>query len=182
MLDLRVCDIKTGTTASAILQGKGNKIRQVPLMGETIQHYEHYKRIYHPEENTLSTEHLFYIERRGVRQKMSDDNVRKFLEKYRIQAKKECPDIPDNVHPHLWRHSRAMHLYQNGMALTLIAQWLGHADLETTLIYAHADTEMKRKAIEKATNHRTPAPIQPNRYVVNDEDVIRKLYGSPFCL
>lgn len=47
-------------------------------------------------------------------------------------------------------HTRAMHLYQHGMDLTLIAHWLGHKQLETTLIYAYADTETKRKAIEKA--------------------------------
>ncbi len=28
-----------------------------------------------------------------------------------------------------------MHLYQHGMDLTLISQWLGHASLETTLVY-----------------------------------------------
>jgi len=54
-----------------------------------------------------------------------------------------------HIHPHLWRHSRAMHLYQHGMDLTLVSQWLDHVNLETTLIYAHADTEHKRRAIEK---------------------------------
>lgn len=42
--------------------------------------------------------------------------------------------------------SRATHLYQAGMPLALLTEWLGHADPETTLIYAHADTEMKRHA------------------------------------
>lgn len=32
----------------------------------------------------------------------------------------------------------------------MVSQWVGHADLETTLIYAHVDTELKRRAIEKA--------------------------------
>ena len=41
-------------------------------------------------------------------------------------------------------------MYQAGMDLTLVSQWLGHASLESTLIYAHADTEQKRRAIEKA--------------------------------
>lgn len=177
MIDLRVCDVKVGKTMSATLQGKGSKMRQVPLMKETKLHFEHYMSVYHPDENAFSTEPLFYIERHGARQKMSDDNVRKFLEKYRIQAKKICPEIPENVHPHLWRHSRAMHLYQNGMDLTLIAQWLGHVNIETTLIYAHADTEMKRKAIEKAMKKRAPTPHIVKRYVVDDEDVLRKLYG-----
>ena len=43
-----------------------------------------------------------------------------------------------------------MHLYRRGMSISMIGQFLGHSREETTLIYAYADTEMKRKAIEKA--------------------------------
>ena len=78
---------------------------------------------------------------------MSDDNVRKFLKKHGDMARKICLEVPENIHPHLWRHSRAMHLYQHGMDLTLLSQWLGHTNLETSLIYAYADTEQKRRAI-----------------------------------
>ena len=53
------------------------------------------------------------------------------------------------VEIHTVRHTRAMRLYQHGMDLTLISQWLGHKQLETTLD-AHADTEAKRKAITEA--------------------------------
>ena len=46
------------------------------------------------------------------------------------------------------RHSKAMHLLQAGVNLIYIRDFLGHVDLKTTEIYARADTEMKRKAIE----------------------------------
>ena len=49
------------------------------------------------------------------------------------------------------RHSRAMQLYRKGMSLAMIGQLLGHANPETTLIYAYADTEVKRNAISKAS-------------------------------
>ncbi len=71
-----------------------------------------------------------------------------------------------------------MDLYQKGVPLPLIAQWLGHSSMETTLIYAYADTEMKRVAIEKATekNH----PIRTQAYydgsMLNNE-TLKKLYG-----
>lgn len=48
------------------------------------------------------------------------------------------------------RHSKAMHLLQAGVNLIYIRDFLGHVDLKTTEIYARADTEMKRKAIENA--------------------------------
>ena len=101
------------------------------------------------------------------------------MKEYGLAARKYCLEIPDNVHPHLFRHSRAMHLYQGGMDLTLVSQWLGHANLQTTLIYAHADTEQKRKAIELATGSMSPVKKNPSSgvYTVNDEDTLRKLYG-----
>ena len=54
-----------------------------------------------------------------------------------------------------------------------------YANLQTTLIYAHADTEQKRKAIELATSRECPAKKNPSVkvYTVSDEDTLRKLYG-----
>ena len=108
-------------------------------------------KLYHPGDSDYAREFLFYTERKGIRSPMPDDNVRKMLRQYADSARASCPSMLANLHLHHFRHSRAMHLYQHGMDLALISQWLGHANLETTLIYAHADTEMKRKAIEKAS-------------------------------
>ena len=98
---------------------------------------------------------------------------------YDTAARLVCPDVPEKVYPHLWRHSRAMHLYQHGMDLTLVSQWLGHAHLETTMIYAHADTELKRKAIEKATSMQSPLNDKSAvpQFDVSDDEVLKRLYG-----
>ena len=66
--------------------------------------------------------------------------------------------------------------YQHGMDLTMISQWLGHKQVETTLIYAYADTEAKRKAIEKAMGAGL-ADAESVNYTVSDEDMLRRLYG-----
>ena len=42
-----------------------------------------------------------------------------------------------------------MHLYREGMPMVLLSEYLGHASIETTKVYAFADTEMKRTAIMK---------------------------------
>ena len=63
------------------------------------------------------------------------------------------------------------------MPLSLVGEWLGHAQLETTLIYAYADTEMKRKAIEKATEESNPLVKIENPHFIDDEDNIKQLYG-----
>ena len=110
---------------------------------------------------------------------MSPDNTEKFIRKYGEITHQIHPEVPDDLHPHMFRHSRAMHLYHGGMPLVLIAEWLGHSQLETTQIYANADTTMKREAIQKATSAISPLRLQDANVIEweNDEEIIRKLYG-----
>lgn len=49
-----------------------------------------------------------------------------------------------------------MHLIQAGVNLIYIRDLLGHADVSTTEIYARADAEAKRKAIQNAYQPLTP--------------------------
>ena len=72
------------------------------------------------------------------------------LEKYASRARSVSAGIPEGITPHVLRHSKAMHLFQSGVPLVYIRDLLGHADIGTTEIYARADTEMKRKALESA--------------------------------
>ena len=176
VLDVRLCDLKFGKTPTVTLFGKGRKIRIVPLMEDTVDHLKNYLSVFHENEPLESKEYLFYVIRKGERRPLNDDTARIRLRKYVGPAKALCREVPDNIHPHLWRHSRAMHLYQHGMDLTMIAQWLGHSNLETTEIYAYADTEAKRRAIEKAVRPKT-SEVVPPKYAVSDEDLLRKLYG-----
>lgn len=177
MLDIKVCDIKDGNAPAVQLNGKGRKTRTVPLMPETMAHFNNYMKVYHPDGNRYSRIPLFYVIQHGEKHAMSDDNVRNFLKKYGNTARLVCSEVPENIHPHLWRHSRAMHLYQHGMDLTLISQWLGHSDLETTLIYAHADTEQKRRAVEKAMGRDVVSDIDVPKYTITDDELLKKLYG-----
>lgn len=110
-----------------------------------------------------------------MRTKICDNTIRVRMNKYASIARKECPEVPEKVHPHLWRHTRAMHLYQHGMDLTLISQWLGHRQFTTTLVYAHADTEAKRKAIEKAMGNDTVC--SESSYKLDNEEKLKRLYG-----
>lgn len=179
MLDIRLCDLQFGSTPKVTLHGKGRKTRVVPLMARTVQHLRKYLSEFHRGELLSSDMPLFYSVRSGMRNKLTDRLIRYMLQKYGQMAKTVCQDVPENVHPHLFRHSRAMHLYQEGMDLTLISQWLGHSQLETTLIYAYADTEQKRKAIAAATPKDNPlyAKLNPARCTVTDEETLKRLTG-----
>ena len=177
ILSLRLCDLKIDKTPTAIIHGKEGKTRIVPLMPETVKHLKKYLSVLHPDEHMHSESYLFFTRHKGQKVQMCDDTARYRIQRYAAAAKENCPDVPDNPHPHMWRHTRAMHLYQHGMDLERISQWLGHSQLETTLIYAHSDTEDKRKAIAAALGDGVTGQLNNAPYTVDDEEILRKLYG-----
>lgn len=177
ILDLKVGDfveMKDNTELHVI--GKGRKYRVTPISKDVRDLFHKYCQIYHPVLNKDSI--LFYTVRNSIIAQMSADNVARFMNKYEAQAKVYDPDIP-HIHPHLFRHTRAMHLYMAGMPLPLISEWLGHSQLETTLIYARATTDMKRKALEKISTNENAVfkKDEKFKYADDDETILKKLYG-----
>jgi len=179
MVDIALCDLRFGKTPTITLHGKGGKTRSVPLMEKTVQYLQKYLSQYHTDAPFQSNLPLFYTITHGERHPLSDRRIRYLIKECGEKARKHCIEVPENVHPHMFRHSRAMHLYQNGMDLTLVSQWLGHANLETTLIYAHADTEHKRVAIAASTPADSPLSkkLNPDRFIVTDDDTLKRLTG-----
>ena len=87
--------------------------------------------------------------------------VTKLLAKHVQSLRRRDPDYAPglNVTPHVIRRTRAMHLLKAGVNVIYIRDLLGHADVSTTEIYARADPETKRKAIENAYQSLTPEPL-----------------------
>ena len=116
-------------------------------------------------------------EYRSITEPMSQDCVAKFIEKYRVNAKKVCVEVPDSITPHIFRHARAMGLYRGGMPLPILAEWLGHNKMETTLIYyANADTKMKQEAIDRATSVLNPLRKKLPAFTDTGDEKITKDY------
>ena len=178
MLDLRLSNVHfEGKAPYIVITGKGRKTCLVSVMQKTVGHFRKYAAIFHSDH--VPDDYLFYIVRHGQRSPMSPDCSEKFIKKYGIAAHAVNSEAPDDLHAHQFRHSRSMHLYRNGMPLVLLAEWLGHAQISTTLIYANADMEMKREAIERATSKLNPLLTGEAVYLEweGDEDLIRRLYG-----
>lgn len=148
--DTRTPDFVANKNGEADLHifGKGNKHRCTPISSDINPYYKEYCAIYPPDLDLEKEELLFYTDRKGIRAQMSDDCVAKFLKKYEGSARNINPEIP-HQHPHLWRRTRAMHLYLAGVPLPLVSEWLGHSDEVTTRVYARAADEMKRQAQRK---------------------------------
>ena len=144
LVNLRVRDVRLDEFPTVTLNGKGQKIRYVPIMSKTAELLRKYTA-----ENYLNKpdrlDNPLFVNRQ--KQKLTRAGIAYILNKY--------ADGRD-VSPHILRHTKAMHLLQSGVNIVFIRDILGHASIETTDIYARADAEMKRKAIEKLAAQVTP--------------------------
>jgi len=150
LCDLRVRDIRLEHPAIVTLTGKGRKTRHVPILGNTVELLRAYLRENALLQNGKQDAPVFFNQRHVP---LTRGGVSHILQKYADQA---CPELQKALTPHVLRHSKAMHLYQAGVNLVYIRDILGHVDIATTDIYARADTESKRKALESAFPDITP--------------------------
>ena len=160
--------INKNSTGEITILGKGKKPRTTPISKEVVDAYHQYCKFW------SRCEFLFYTMRKGICAPMSADNAGRILTKYEAIMRETHPDIT-HLHPHLFRHSRAMHLLEAGVPLPIIQEWLGHASIETTRIYASATTEMKRKEAEKVIKANPNLFPEVEFNYEDDEDILRKL-------
>jgi site-specific recombinase XerD len=157
--DLNAADIRSAHPMLVTLHGKGSKTRRVPIMGPTARLMEDYldRRAPHPGVGA-DADPLF----QGPQwTRLTRWGVTKILARHVQSLRRRDPGYAPgvNVTPHVIRRTRAMHLLQAGVNLIYIRDLLGHADASTTEIYARADPETKRKAIESAYQSLTPDPL-----------------------
>jgi integrase/recombinase XerD len=157
--DLNTCDVRATRPMAVTLRGKGSKTRRVPLMAPTAQLVKDYLSRSAPHPGVgADADPLF----NGPQQtRLTRWGVTKILARHVQSLRGRDPDYAAGVTvtPHVIRRTRAMHLLQAGVNLIYIRDLLGHADVSTTEIYARADAEAKRKAIEGAYQSLTPEPL-----------------------
>lgn len=149
LIDLSAGDVRLDPPAQLRLMGKGRKMRAVPLMTKTIQLLHDHMRENHLDHPEQFDRPLF---RSGRDQRLSRSGIRYILQKYVAKARGKRPSLNRTVSPHMLRHTKGMHLLQSGISLEMIRDFLGHVDTKTTQIYARANLEMKRKALEKISD------------------------------
>jgi site-specific recombinase XerD len=155
LIALDCADITLGTGAHVhCRQGKGPKQRSVPLTApaQAILATWLKERAGHPPDPLFPT-------RTGRR--LSRDAIERRVATHAATAAKRCHSLQGKkLHPHAPRHSCAMSLLQAGVDTTVIALWLGHADVRSTQPYLHADLTIKERALALVT----PADVKPGRY------------------
>lgn len=148
LVDLRPMDLNLIAPAHITLFGKGSKKRNVPVQPAVVNILKQYLSENHLDEPRMNHRPLFQNYRGG---KMTSAGITYILKEYAAMARAATEGlIPDRISPHCLRHSKAMHLLQAGINLVYIRDILGHVSIQTTEIYARADSKLKREALEKS--------------------------------
>ncbi len=142
-LDVCPRDIRFDGPPCVRLFGKGRKERVCPLWPETVGLIKALLRRQPRAENEP-----VFISRYG--RTLGASGVRYKLAGYVSTAAKASPALlKKRITPHSFRHAAAVSLVSSGTDVTVIRSWLGHASLDTTNLYAQANLETKRAALER---------------------------------
>ena len=154
LIGIRVKDISLENPKSLKIFGKGSKVRFVPLIKQVVPFLKAYMK-----ENKLdlpenSNELLF---KNHMKAQFTRQGVFFMVRKYASMAReKDSTLIPEGIGCHSLRHSTAMSLVNSKVDLIYVRDLLGHSSVQTTEIYARADSEAKRVAIESAAQDFVP--------------------------
>ena len=133
------------------ITGKGDKQRIVPfydMAKEILQRY-----IKEVREKWIQKERhsIVFNNQRG--KGLTTRGVQSLMQK---QA--DALNMSIHIHPHMFRHSFATHLLDNGADLRLVQELLGHSSLSTTQIYVHVSQER----LKNVYIHAHPRAKQPS--------------------
>ena len=148
MLSLKIKQIHiTGEKKPYInIIGKGQKIRTLYLLPRAVAHIEKYISDAHGNQADPEA-YLFYSRVGGKYVMLTDPAIDKRLKKYAQELHDKNQDVPLNCHAHQFRHAKASHWVEDGLNILQISFLLGHAQLETTMIYLDITMEEKAKAM-----------------------------------
>jgi integrase/recombinase XerD len=157
MINLKLYDLDTERGTVKIRQGKGKKDRVIPIGDRAAAWVEKYVRESRPRLVVEPDDRTVFISNAGEPFCLEHltNLVRGYVDKADIGKRGAC---------HLFRHSMATLMLENGADIRFIQQMLGHADLNSTQIYTHVSIQ-KLKQIHTATH---PARLKPNPVLPED--------------
>lgn len=171
LVDLTLPDLRLEAPAQVLLTGKGRKQHIVPLWEQTVDAIRHYCEL--RKTAGVNSQRLF-LNARGT--PITRFGIGHLVTKYTRIAVAGCSSLGlRTVTPHTFRHTTALHLIQAGVDIVTVKEWLGHADIKTTMQYLEINLEMKRQALGKCPPPDFgPVPEQPQW---QRNDILRFLHG-----
>lgn len=149
LLQVKKEDLQLDHHPHVFCLGKGRKERRTPLGKSSTTTLREWVK-----ENNISS--LVFPNRTGG--PLSSDAVQYLLKKYQDIAAKSCLSLKKKkLSPHVLRHTTAMNLLQAGVDPSVIALWLGHSSMDTTMKeYITANLEIKENSMSKLSPTKTP--------------------------
>jgi integrase/recombinase XerD len=144
VINLALPDLNTGAGVIAVRQGKGKKDRFVPIGERALIWIDKYLDDVRPQHSLPSSPDTVFLDENG--KKLDPHKVSRAVKKYVKQS-----GIDKVGSCHLFRHTMATLMLENGADIRFIQQMLGHAMLSTTEIYTHVAIH-KLKEIHTATH------------------------------
>ena len=156
LCDVCVGDIRFGSVTKVKLCGKGNKVREIPISAEVAGLLRYYLKECSMNTSDCRSKPLFSSQ---TNEKMTTSCVRSIVKKYVNFAKQENLNLfpAKNYSPHSFRHSKAVHMVEAGVSLINIRNFLGHATISATEIYARIGQAEVTKAL---TSRKIPSLTQ----------------------
>ena len=146
LASLTVQDVNLSKLTIKIL-GKGNKMRIIPIENELAHNISQYLALRDEkmaEEKAADSRRLL-INSKGC--PVSDSMIYSIVEQY-------MPTLSnaDRVSPHVFRHTFATHMLNEGADINAVKELLGHSSLDSTEIYTH----MSRERLKETYKHAHP--------------------------
>ena len=167
VVDLRVTALDLESPPRVRLRGKGGKWRTCPLWQETAQQLHALLPHDDPDDRPV------FLSRQGTGLSRFGiyKIVRRHTEHLRSGSASQRP-----VTPHVLRHTTAVHLLESGVEVNVIRGWLGHAQLETTNLYAEITVKTKQEALARCeVPFETSEESQRGPVWRNDENLLHWL-------
>ena len=120
------------------IMGKGGKERYI-LIGERSV-LELLKRYYEQNYENIKQSGYFFVNRDGER--FSEQSIRLMIKRYAKNA-----GIERNITPHMFRHSFATYLIEEGVDISCVQRILGHSSIKTTQIYIHVASKKQAEIL-----------------------------------
>jgi integrase/recombinase XerD len=137
-----VLNNKNNIKSSVLINGKGNKERIIfinDVAKEALKSYLFVRHFFPSYQNKF----LF-----NAKTKDGFLTRQNFFYSLKMIAKKAGLFV-DGVSPHKIRHSFATHMFLNGIDIRILQEMLGHADISTTQIYTHVNSNSLKNVVNK---------------------------------
>lgn len=136
--NIRVENINLNTGLIRIM-GKGGKERYIQIGNSEI--LEILRKYYNENKSAIKESGYFFVNNRGSR--YTEQSIRLMLKKYTKLA-----GIDRNITPHMFRHSFATYLIEEGVDVSCVQQILGHSSIKTTQIYIHVAAKKQAEILK----------------------------------